>query len=369
MVSMANKDIEMACDFEMIRDAGTAFRKQYSETILSAIHKGNIRQTVLSTYFYGGKDTMKERFANIFDMSKKRKGIIAFLVVLVSAILIGGMVACSMQSADTKIVNTGSYIISVSDAWDVDIFSGATVRFMKDGNEIGFLETLGYDPSLPISQLEGNHAETLSMKQLDGCKYPAIKVMIRRTQPAAAMDDSYVDELHIYLIPENSKIAYDLSFDLAKVDGKTVEEIAKTFILSSDDNTGQEKNLFDYENVRDAFYERVNYNPDEDLLSFTIPEAIPKDYKFYLHVSGRAFVGDSSDGVSFHRFDEESESFGWIKGKTYTCTVKSENLDEGILDFGLIDKNGQEILSTIHIYPDGTKRIDSTDDFYGKSNE
>jgi beta-lactamase regulating signal transducer with metallopeptidase domain len=127
--------------------------------------------------------------------------------------------------------------------------------------------------------------------------------------------------------------------------------------------TGQEKNSFysENENIKNYFYERVNYDPDKNLLSFTIPKTMPDNCKFYLHVSGRTFMENSSDSVSFHRFEEESESFGWIKGKTYTCSVGSKNLDECVLDFGLIDKDGQEFLSTIYIYPDGTKKIECID--------
>lgn len=656
MVAMSNKDIEMVCDSEMIRDSDTVFRKQYSETILSAIHKGNIRQTAFSTYFYGGKNTMKERLTNIFDMSKKRKGIITLCIIIIGVGAVGASVAYSTNdnrklgiinnidvfnfgntyylsngkfiisygdaksavvplepitddltlyfedkavyisdevtavaysentnNADTispvavlisndkgqtwnsypvadaetvnysqkyigfitkndgwllltggvamgsqknrifatsdggktwneigntndvyqrvvtgagfanknigfvsfrydidpnpivyrtknkgktwarclleipdsfksitryatalspifngangilpvmfrmngigeedlvdvqvqyatsdygetwtfnekynlaliwaeawktrngkmryeimsdkmkedfleqqkeangsvwKTVDTGSYTVSVPNEWDLDVFSESSVNFAKHGNKLGSLEVLGYNSSLPISQFEGNYAETFNIKALEGCKYPATEVMIRRTQPAGANDDSYVDELHIYLIPENGNIAYDLFFDSFEVDETTAVEIAKTFIPSS---WSKQQSI---QNIKNYFYERVNYNPDEDLLSFTIPETIPENYKFYLHVCGRMFMGDSSDGMSFHRFDDESESFGWIKGKTYTCSVESENLDECILDFGLIDKDDREFLSTIHIYSDGTKKIDSVD--------
>ena len=98
---------------------------------------------------------------------------------------------------------------------------------------MGTLSTLGYDPSAPISQFEGNHAETLSTKTLSGCKYPATEVVIRRTKPAAANDNSYVDETHIYLIPANSKYAYDLCFTSPLV-GKKAEEIAKSITIRAD---------------------------------------------------------------------------------------------------------------------------------------
>jgi hypothetical protein len=35
----------------------------------------------------------------------------------------------------------------------------------------------------------------------------------------------------------------------------------------------------------------------------------------------------------------------------------SASLDECLLVFGLVGKNGQELLSTVYVYPDGTKMI------------
>lgn len=125
----------------------------------------------------------------------------------------------------------------------------------------------------------------------------------------------------------------------------------------------KDKDIFDVadkKDIKDSFYESVNYAPEKDLLSFTIPEAIPDGYEFYLHVSGRMFMGNTSDGMSFHAFDEESQNSSWIKGKTYSYSLKSESLDECILVFGLIDSNKQELLYTIHISPDGTKTIDNS---------
>ncbi|HHV15942.1 MAG TPA: hypothetical protein GXX58_05125 [Gelria sp.] len=124
-----------------------------------------------------------------------------------------------------------------------------------------------------------------------------------------------------------------------------------------------ELNSSDYpEQIKDSFYESVNYDPAQDLLSFTIPETIPEGYKFYLHVSGRMFMGDknSGNGMSFHAFDEESQNYSWKNGKTYTYPLQSENLDNCLLVFGLIDANNQEFLYSIHISPDGTKSIDDT---------
>ena len=99
MTVMSNKDIEMACDSELIRDSDAAFRKQYSETILMAIHKENQHRMAFSTYFYGGKKTMKERFANILDMNKKRKGIISLCAIIMIVCVSGASVAYGVNKS------------------------------------------------------------------------------------------------------------------------------------------------------------------------------------------------------------------------------------------------------------------------------
>lgn len=116
----------------------------------------------------------------------------------------------------------------------------------------------------------------------------------------------------------------------------------------------------DKDNIKGNFYESVNYNPTKDLLSFTIPKNIPEGYKFYLHVSGRMFMGDKSNGMSFHAFDKESLSYTWKKGKTYTYPLNSDNLDFIMLDFGLMNKSNNKLKYEyeIHISSDGTKVID-----------
>lgn len=112
------------------------------------------------------------------------------------------------------------------------------------------------------------------------------------------------------------------------------------------------------ENIKESFYKSINYDPTQSLLTFTIPEAIPKGCKFYLHVSGRIHMGNKSNAMSFHAFDKESLSFSWKRGKTYTYSLNSEGLIEFLLVFGLIDENGEELLYEVHIYPNGWKIIE-----------
>jgi len=89
-----NTDIEMACDSEVVERTDAEVRKQYRETILSAIHKGRVKKAVFSTYFDGEMKTMKERLGNIFDGGNKKRGIVALCVVIAAVIVIGTLVSC-----------------------------------------------------------------------------------------------------------------------------------------------------------------------------------------------------------------------------------------------------------------------------------
>lgn len=99
MFQEASKDLELSCDDEVAKDTSFEKRKQYSETILASVHKQNMGQTVLTTHFYGGVKIMKERFQNILSLKVKRPGILPSLLLILSLITIGGLVACSAPSS------------------------------------------------------------------------------------------------------------------------------------------------------------------------------------------------------------------------------------------------------------------------------
>ncbi|WP_312094909.1 M56 family metallopeptidase [Aminipila sp.] len=137
-----------------------------------------------------------------------------------------------VNTADWKTVDTGLYTFSIPNNWDAEAAPDGSVSLQTAGEEIGELSILNYDTSQPLSQFEGNHAQTLSQQTLSNCKYPAVKSIIRRTQPAAAEDNSYSDELHIYLIPKKSSYAYDLSFH-SSVGGQNAIEVAKNLSINT----------------------------------------------------------------------------------------------------------------------------------------
>ena len=98
MRKKAGADLELSCDAEVVAGADMETRRRYSETILASVHREKAVCGALSTHFYGGKNTLKKRFANIFNMEKKRVGKIAFAAVLVIGVVFGGMVACNADA-------------------------------------------------------------------------------------------------------------------------------------------------------------------------------------------------------------------------------------------------------------------------------
>lgn len=104
----ANRDIERACDERVVQDAPIEDRKIYSDVLLSSIRKGH--QPALSTHFYGGAKTMKERLQNILT-GKKRRGAALTLIFALLAVCLIPMVACTQNTAGsmdaTSAQNTG----------------------------------------------------------------------------------------------------------------------------------------------------------------------------------------------------------------------------------------------------------------------
>ncbi|MGE4484117.1 MAG: hypothetical protein AB7C97_03265 [Oscillospiraceae bacterium] len=130
---------------------------------------------------------------------------------------------------NTGIYDTGLYSFSLPKGWSAE-GDGYYLLFSLSGDSVGSLVIRNYDSDCPISQFQDNHRETLSSGNISGFDYPAAKAVIRATQPAAANDDTYVDELHIYIMLSDLACAFDICFDSAKVDEQTAMEIAKSFV-------------------------------------------------------------------------------------------------------------------------------------------
>lgn len=103
MVSAANKDIELVCDAEVVKEQDMDFRRDYCRAILSVIHSKRSASTPLSTCFIISKKVMKERFRDILDIRKKRKGILMFTAAAVSAAVSGSIVTFATEQVAEQV--------------------------------------------------------------------------------------------------------------------------------------------------------------------------------------------------------------------------------------------------------------------------
>lgn len=125
MLREAERDIEFSCDAAVVRGADVHSRKRYSQAILSSLrreltveHGQKLWQSnIFVNALDDGKRTMKERFTNIFDMRKRRRGVAALLSILLIASVAGSFVACGNEVKQTnKELNIFIYSADLKDA-------------------------------------------------------------------------------------------------------------------------------------------------------------------------------------------------------------------------------------------------------------
>lgn len=108
MVREANKDIEMACDEEVLKGQPGQVRKQYTERILALMEVKGIQDPPISTSFHGGKHMMRDRIRSIFDEGQKKSGIVTIVFAMFFVIL-GS--ACRIQALENlEIPMTDDYV-------------------------------------------------------------------------------------------------------------------------------------------------------------------------------------------------------------------------------------------------------------------
>ncbi|MDR3270215.1 MAG: DUF4825 domain-containing protein [Peptococcaceae bacterium] len=95
MFREASADLELSCDDNVTHGLTASERRDYSEIILASITRQRAYQTPLSTYFYGGAKTMKNRFKNILNPNKKKNGVSVFLAMILCVVVASGFIACS----------------------------------------------------------------------------------------------------------------------------------------------------------------------------------------------------------------------------------------------------------------------------------
>ncbi|MBR1702815.1 MAG: DUF4367 domain-containing protein [Lachnospiraceae bacterium] len=99
MFTCLDQDMELACDEAVLADATKEQRKEYCELILSYI-SGDGGPTITTGYAQGTR-FLKQRFAHIYDMTRKKSGRTVIASVLVLLLLCSG--AVKLQAEDEAV--------------------------------------------------------------------------------------------------------------------------------------------------------------------------------------------------------------------------------------------------------------------------
>ncbi len=142
----SSRAMEKYCDDEVVKNKSMLYREIYSETILAVMKATRIRTTVFSTYFNisGGHKIMKDRFVNILNTNKKKKGITAAIVTLAFLMLSGMLVACN--STTTEKVSIPVEVVKQ--------YLTATKNNDAKGVQATLVEDLKYDDNMAVISLE-----------------------------------------------------------------------------------------------------------------------------------------------------------------------------------------------------------------------
>ncbi len=118
MGHMAQRDMELACDAQVVAGQDNAYRRSYGEAILSTA--AHVNSPTLSTGFAGEKRMLQHRLSNLFDRRQRKRGITALALLTTLAVAIGTLVACgpSQESKGERYVNDElGFALTFPEAW------------------------------------------------------------------------------------------------------------------------------------------------------------------------------------------------------------------------------------------------------------
>lgn len=99
LVRRAARDMEAACDAQVVAGHTACWRGAYGDALLDAARMG--RAPAFTTGFALGKQDLKFRFARLWDCGPRRRGYLALVSVGLCAALCAGLIACTPAESGT----------------------------------------------------------------------------------------------------------------------------------------------------------------------------------------------------------------------------------------------------------------------------
>ncbi len=276
MFRAAQKDMELACDDEVIRGTDGEFRRRYCETILNGIHRERGRANVLTTCLNVNKKILMERFGNILNMGVKRNGIPICLAVSVSLI-------------------AGSAVVSFAEG--------------KVSNELS--EAFDYKP-VPVSEAVMNAVSTSAPTAVP------TDTPVRNYENDTADDDSDAEYI------SDDAPEYDYVTD---VSDDTPDDIANDAADHTPDYASDHTPDDDADNAADDYSDSIP-EPEEN-----IPDDTPESYSETENGSGyadisvdasRSFEGEEITNDNSRTITVETDG-GDVGGDSFTAYIRAGN--------------------------------------------
>ena len=156
MARLAEKDMELSCDLAVMADCGMEEREAYSMAILRTVRETKSKNMQMSTAFSGGKEELKMRFENIFDMTQKKRGIALFLAA--ALVVCGGtaFVGCAESETTEKTLSGTVY----GDYTEETVHELYAAKLQYIGDHIGVGKILGL---LPLPEGVTNDSEGIEL--------------------------------------------------------------------------------------------------------------------------------------------------------------------------------------------------------------
>lgn len=126
---LAENDMEQVCDEGVLKNATKEERGEYSEVIMAWVEKNGKPKSPAATGYMTEMVFLKQRFANIYDSSSKKNGVVLFGVMCAIMLLTGGTI-------DIRESGTISETVSWTDNIPID-FGGDSIESRTDLNGDG----------------------------------------------------------------------------------------------------------------------------------------------------------------------------------------------------------------------------------------
>lgn len=202
MDKAAGRNLELCCDDEVTRDLSDTERRRYGNLLLDA---AAARAIPFSTCFSGGKTQMKERLLNLFAHKRNSAALVG--LVLIAALLAGGLVACEKADASAPTGSQNAEPMGAGSGPNGSGISPAPTIMPQDQANRELLEMYFYENfhedecSVVLADLTGDGLEEMLVLTM----HTTSDAQANLRQPVGAEEFAY-GGLTIYGVKEGSEV-------------------------------------------------------------------------------------------------------------------------------------------------------------------